>query len=1268
MPVDKKGIMEMSRTYLAGLAGAATVLLAATGTTLGVTGQDIDQPIIGTRTLAGGLASIQVTLSDVNTAVTALELEIFTVERDGDTTIFSPAPFDAVPGLDIDRNGVPGEAADAIANIPAGTSSFGIILPQIGGFISETLTAAAQIGTGTGNDQIVAIGVQVNGVDTDGAFETTIPTGPGDIIIPSGFVASAINTEQVQFVRPNVESIQLTTAPALVTDVRVSEDAGTTTITIIHNRPLRNTTFADIAQNIRQINFDATFDPVDVNLNTNAAYEFSATDDLSSPNPIGTADQTSAEIVGSNNNAIQFEIATANLGAGFGVGSFVGAVDVVNDSDPLTQNDLRDYIGFEHGVDQPSTGTLVQAVEDLELVGATFDAEIAEDGGPVADALRATFNNSMDIGGDADNFELVFTDDMSAVDPADLLISGPGTVDLNDPNSVLFPVSSPGGSEFGIGVDGRTFSSNPAFDNRQITLMPADSAGTVTEDLFGGTVSAMLDSADIADGIAPQLAGGFATPAFADMDGNGVLDAYVLVFGEAVALPTNTGFTLNKGDGSEATPFGQIDPITGALPNPADFPITGTELINVEGVSLMDVDVSGNNTRFDRNNGVVLAIDPLAVDWNGADGPNDAMESLPGTPDADTARVQYDATSNNIQDAAGNFFGASVDDLADIDLAGPVASAINFYAGDNQNSGSNDQFIREQDGTPGDSELNDRLAIVFGEDVSGITAGTNRDLSFITLDGEATSNNTTVDSVTDNIFTFVNDTNGGGAANDNFNVGAELALVGNDSLEDGDGNPVLASGVVMDAATPYVSLNADGDFQATLVDDAPTDGIADRIFLVSTGLFGAAELLADGTQFTISGVAGATIDAAEFSGATPSSIIILTLGGSPVSMSDTPTLAYLGSVGDPLTSATNGFSLAAVDGAVNEFQSQAIAQLGTDTEGVAMQVFEGNIVGIDGQAVPIGTKIDAFVTIPVANRIVATHNGIPFVYENNDLLYGSEAEDSLEAFTNLLVGWADFVYLHRYSSNEQYFSNFKDDGEGDYEYDIDIMVVNLNTSRLTFTGTGEDRNQTLRNGAIELAWDFIRSDDGTLNDFYEDGYEINGPPVGSSAIIDNAEGNFSIVVSGPASVLKGGFNTTGNPIVFVVTTPDGVRYAVSSLLTSASTNDFDADNFIGDSILFAPSSSRRRATAPPPARPSSTSTSATSAAPPPTRAGTSSRSPSRAAPPPRPTDSRSSRPATSASRSSTPSRRPPRSTSSSSGTTPTPTASGRAPRAPTTPR
>lgn len=849
---------------------------------------------------------------------------------------------------------------------------------------------------------------------------------------------------------------------------------------------------------------------------------------------------------------------------------------------------------------QTTGGNPITALPTFEVASVEW-ADTFNAANNQTNVLRVTYTlplDSTDVGdaafynnGGADD-NLFLGDSSTAADTNLIIDTGNApVVDPDDAFSALVSIDAAGAAAGAlIGTDGLADSSNGVAPAGRYFLSLFDGAGNEPASLYGNAFDADQTGLTIGDGIEPTLATETSAGAgFLDVDGDGTADAVVLGFTEPIAAPGSSGFTVAVNPGATVQPFGQIDPETGELVDDTTAGTAAVTISSVERISF-DIDRDGTIEPREQNAGLRLNFDPSTVDADNdgnvgaADTDGEATLGTGFTGATAPFTFDYTVADESISDANGNVFTNSDTDVdfdVDVDFAAPVLWNAWYFAGDNQQPGSNDQYIAEQDDAFGDQADNDRLALIFGEDLGGGTpaAGVNRDLSNISLDGTAFEDDTTVDSVTDNVFTIENESVGSDVANEDLGVGTAVSFSTPNPIEDAATNPGVGSGMVMDARASYILLNADGDWQATLVDtSSPADGNADQIFLTFSEPVEFDDIQTDGSQFTVADVAGATVTEAGTSGSTDAASVILTLGGSAVAMTNTPTINFLGTVADSLSSAATGFAVVDVDGngtAVppnqgNDFIAQQISDPTTDTEDVAIQHFSGTILDTDGGSpVPVGTSIEAYVAVPVIRSITATHNNIPFTYEINDQVYGGAWEDSLEAFMNRFYGLRSNIYLHRYENNAQEFTNAKDDAESlsdgeDLAWAQQVISVTANFDRLSFQGVGETRDNSLSNGSMTLYWDFLRSTGGSLSNLFSSGYNYSGSPLSSVAVIDNADGQFEIAVSAPTSAFTGNSRlaTIAKPIIFVVSKPDGTNFAVSSLLTSATAS--------GDPIEFSP--------------------------------------------------------------------------------------------------
>ncbi len=788
---------------------------------------------------------------------------------------------------------------------------------------------------------------------------------------------------------------------------------------------------------------------------------------------------------------------------------------------------------------------------------AEFIAKV-DDGTMVAGALRLVFSEPITDAGTADSYELR----LNGAEATGFSLSNP-TIDGDD---VVLDVTAPAGN--GVAADAKSilsFGFSPAGDFSVIV----DDEGTTPPASAGG---AFVDSTErtALDEIDPSLL----FVAFGDFDGDGHQDSAFLVFDEPVNDLTNDdGFDLTTA-AAAVRPFLQVA-ADGSLVT--DNTVAGTT-IAITSVSRVDVGVDSGapfdtgQTPRTTGNAIQVAYNPLVVNWDnsGATPTGSASEAIPGNGDANVVQVEYDVSEMTITDAASNLFdngGSDVDQLTMVDRAAPVVARALFFAGENQpNNSDNQQSFVEVDATPGDVRTNDRVQICFGEEIASINAATLLEAQ-ITFASGASMGGFSGDAdflfVDSNSLTLKNT-----AGSALLGVGSTLTVRPASLLSDDDGvlNAATGTVVVTDRRAPYLSRQNSSVgvvHSAFLVDDdtLPADagfGFADRVRIKMTQPINlptvqAADFLA--SLGTINNAATDNADAAT---------IILTLDDGVVSMSNTIEITYRGTVDGTLIASTaggggTGVAVSALDAT---FTAQALPGSGRPTQNVAIMDIVGTLTLDGATAAPLGSRVIGFVASPAVNRIIATHNGQPFIVDEN---YDRQ---SLTALTNWFYGLKPFVYLHRTSGNFQFYRNEKSgdftDNDGDPISPVlgetIALIFNVRAlDNITFTGRGETSQQTISGGSLNLCWDVLRSVDGTIEKFYaltpDGGYVSGGPPILSSAVVSTSDGRYELHHSAPISTFDGSsrLSAIDRPVILVAETTDGQRRAVSSVLTSLQT-------------------------------------------------------------------------------------------------------------------
>jgi hypothetical protein len=559
------------------------------------------------------------------------------------------------------------------------------------------------------------------------------------------------------------------------------------------------------------------------------------------------------------------------------------------------------------------------------------------------------------------------------------------------------------------------------------------------------------------------------------------------------------------------------------------------------------------------------------------------------------------------------------------DFAAPAVVRLCHQPGDNSPDNGNveplsdTQLLFEQDLTVGDQNVNDLVRIITGENLAGGISTTSVTENLLSYGGQGDTfggddNNNGNDDFLNNNSDGFNPANANVAVFRPLNAtdpnavvpGITLSLTEDTfgrGIRDGNSNQTSFNGLTLDnCAAPYIAHIVDSNnvVQAGvfLTPDASGDfvaGISGR----ATQPIDAATLRIQDFVINFGGtITGVAVDAED------PNVINWTTGGAPIGINNTITLTYNGAnpgaflVASQAPPAGTGIAVSpANSGALDGTGANAVRELQDPFQGstdVATLPVVANLVGFDGNPLPINTKVFVFNAIPIVREITADHNNVPFTYRTDDPIYNndigtqfSSVYPSLNAFTSWLHGVRTEVYLHRNRRNDQQFTNTKvnpflnattvpngGDTGGDNSALVDSIRLNINAGRLTaitFSGTGEQSQDRVRTGRLDLAWDVIRSFNGTLDNYRRFGYAWGSRPVPAGVgVVDNDTGRVNMMVSRPVTQFGGSnrFDSIAKPLIFVIELPNGERYAVSSVLAASNTNDHDGDGTVGDPILF----------------------------------------------------------------------------------------------------
>lgn len=942
------------------------------------------------------------------------------------------------------------------------------------------------------------------------------------------------------------ENLELDQTAPRITQALLSSDGNT--LYLVYSKSLNN----NDPNNDDNQTVLASVDATDFQFNTTNSFD-NATGNPPAPFNVGGA------FLDANGTIIQIDI-TGN--GTIGPATFIrGAAD--NDGNPVGAQDIFDIVGNQAFQQDGSgnavtTGVQIATVAPLTITSVEF-FETVTFVDPAKNAVRVTYNLPLDPAdlGDfgAGGFYGEFLQ-LGGVD-SDLEITGV-SIDPDNPNAVLLEVDAPGvDPSFIVFADGR------ASAGGQFSLV-TDLGGDVPSSIFDPNDYVTAQTLTIADAIAPS-AGGFS---FHDLSGDGVLDAVAVFFDEPVTFSAAGSFTLNVVGAETLSPIALLQD-DGTFPGMLPSSSAGT--ITPGSGTLGSVRVgTGLPDRLSTNNAFVLPFDASTYDWSG-DG---VGVNRPGT-DGPTGLLTLDHPDVTATDGSGNETTVAAATAAvNTDRAAPVLASVFFFNGENQLADNNTQYAVEQNLTVGQQTANRRAALVFGETV--VSGGL--DPQDILAAGQGFDDLLGAPATQNNIVTVADPDAGTG-----YGPGSVVSFAAGIDLADGADNPASDAGGVAAAqrTAPYIAKQEQGGVvdSAFLIDDN-NNGNADRIFIQFTEAIVQSLIETDGSQFSIvAGAPGATIDSADTLSGGDDTVLVLVLGGSSVAMSASVTIQYDGTIGDPIEGATTGNAVSPVATASNQFVAEALPD-NTPVQDVATHLFEITVIDTDGSPADLGTRVIGAVALPTVSGVTADHNNIVFTYDITDPIYGgtSRVVHSVESWTNFLLGLRSSIYLHRLSNNDQIYDNTKfldvnDDGNVDSIITGDSIQLTLSGSGLTnlrFQGVGEVSSNRVRNGTLNITWDFYRSNDGTLASFFQDGYQLGGNIIRTEGVVDSPDGTVSLAVSAPTSFFgNASANLSGidRPIIFIVQRTDGTRYAVSSLYTSATSGR--------SAILFNPNQRRQ---------------------------------------------------------------------------------------------
>ncbi len=1124
---------------LALAAGACLAPAALADPTIDVTAPVLptDDETIGLNTIVRFDLAPTANSALTDTQPLSFSLRVFTVDdSDNVSDILTLAVPDAAE--DANGNGTPG---DAIAYSAAGVVGAALHLDQVTGLELALNTAQAEIDSGNA----VSAGVQIIATDASSNEDTTnINTASG---VPQE--GGALGTAD--------ESLAFDTAALGFEGAFLNDDGDT--LTIVFNRSMSLTADGTGDNSFNQT-IEANIDGNDFLLDADNDFSMMA---LVPTNVTGTVD-----LIGANFNAYQFMLGT---GTNVAIGQFLKF-------DP-TEMDARDVLGNmaadidPDGDSGTDDGIPIQATTALAVESAVAIVEVPADpgdanGATTFDAIRVTFNNPLTNAGNPTYWDAMVLERAGMDSDIDITAAA---IDPMDASSVILTVD-PTDTD-AIGPDGQDLDGMGNLVGYQLAV-PGPMTGTPPQDIFGQNFEGTSAIA-IGDGIAPSRpTGTFANAAFQDRDGDGTQDSVVVAFNEplASASASDDGVELTAQDGVTVHPTFATDLATGARAGDPNHPVEDLQTaittdidamadeLDIDSQEIISVDVDGNGTIDPRemNNAVAYTYDLDSVDW---DGDGDAgMDDTDGeatgtTDDAGLVQIDFEAMEGTIADPAGNAADADFTVATMVDLASPVALAVNFLTGDNIDSGM--QKPTEQDNTVGDGDDNIAQLIMTEEiDAGGIDLA---EFRFGTGPDDNFGNGSSLVAGTDNnVLQLQDDNENGWTADDMLTVRAGNGVVDTSA----QANPVeaITTGVpATNRTAPFIALQSDvngNDILSAFLVDENGNGFAERIDLFFTE---AIDNNVEDDNFSVQGV-----DDADVTASVNNSVVSLALPTDTVPVSSNVDVTYNGSTDDTLIGA-NGNFVAMMD---DTFAVQQVPTPAVDSEFPSVQLISGSITTDGTVNVPAGTKIFGMIAIPRAKVIRGTVNNVSFAITE---------QASLDAVTNVVIGAEEFAYLYN-DGGEMFIRNEKSSAflTGDGLRTISQLQINVsNLENASFQARGASQNAAagtgstnvnVTNGRISFSWDVLRSSDGTAKSLYVDG--VGAAPIVSSAVLEDDSGNYSLAMGAPVNDFNGRLDTRGFPVIIVVELPTGERFAASGLANSVDGNgplEFDPNNRKQDS-------------------------------------------------------------------------------------------------------
>jgi len=836
----------------------------------------------------------------------------------------------------------------------------------------------------------------------------------------------------------------------------------------------------------------------------------------------------------------------------------------------------------------------IEDLDELAIQQVKWENAVPVGSGGVAGALKVTFNLPLSTAGNMAFWDNLALDGGGATD----LTVDSAMLDPDDSSCVLLQVSS---TADGVADDGLGLGNA---DGEAFEVAVDDMTGTPPNDIFGNAFTG-TQTVDIGDGIAPTTVG---APFTIDQDGDGVVDAFGQYFSEGIDVSgaDTDGFTLTK-LAATVHPISLFTTnLDSGITDPTDAmneDMVELDMMTAENNEFQDAigtfgtddqDPTGAN-RLQVMNCLIIPFDPTAVDWDndGNVGAADTDgEATPGTFDTAFASLDIDFSMAGVTDKSdcdnepSGMFSSNVT----VDGADAVAVQAQFETGDNNDAGGMAKISeKDEDGDEpdanetaevGDQEDNDTLRLIFNEEINaGGVDETQIRFGASSAERFAGGDSMGVSGAGNNILSLVD---GDG---DGLDVGDTITISDNNGITDAAGNAYPGTSpsgaptlVTTDASSPFVLLQVDingNAIHSAFLRGIDENGFATQIVLQMSQVVKASTV--DDSDFSIEGVQDADVSASA-NGAQ----IVLSFPTGNIAADNVVRVTYNGG-SDTTPIASDEGLMGAVSMMDDSFDARRIPEPNVDGEFPAVLKISGEITGPDGEPAPAGSKIRGFIAVPRVLTVSARVNGMRQTIAG--FATGSTDYGSINAMTNALHKQfgptanrgsdpgrtiprggddnpfnPDGPFLEGDDENNWSYSNFKPTGSGIVVV-IPIVNININVNNNFFnvsfsgngrttpapSGGGQTQSVNIQNGAMTVCWDLLKSSDGTAASYFNNGFQVNGEPIASSAVLTEDDGSYMLFMTAPINAFNGFFDTRTFPVIIVVELPDGERFAVSSL-------------------------------------------------------------------------------------------------------------------------